>query len=241
MLKKIMMTTCLGLLFFASVLGQEKSAAPVTKPDWPTFPWIAGNPACDSALYQGREVKSIYYKGTNIIVLFDDTGDYLAFLVHVTNQTPNRLVVNPASAFVKIDEPVQTHSILLSIPPDKVAKSLEHQGRWRSIFGAFLGGMATRTSTGTITDAAGNQSTVTLSEPDVAAQRDTQRAIRERADRNEASANIIREIGLKANTVFPNTYLVGWIFFEKKKFASLTVNVFTGAAMYQFPFKKQAH
>jgi hypothetical protein len=203
---------------------------------WPTLTWRPDHPQCDAAILDGHEVKGIRFKGTDIIVVLDDTGDYLAFLVSVVNRNDYRLIVNPASASARIQAPKP--SLLLSIPADKVAKSMEHQGRWKSMLGVFFAGMATRQTTGTITDQFGNQSSVTLSEPDTSAQRNAQRAAAERANRNRSAAEIIREIGLRANTVFPNTSLSGWIFFEKKKFTSLTVSIFTGEAVFELPFTK---
>ncbi len=184
----------------------------------------------------GREVKALRYNGTIVSVVLDDSGDYLAFLVAVYSGSPHRLVVNPASAFVRIQQPKP--NLLLTIPSEKVAKSMEKRRRWRSMLASFLAGMATRTSSGTITDEYGNQSTVTLSESDKIAQRNAREADVERRARNQTSAEIIREIGLRSNTVFPKSKLMGWIFFEKKKFTSLSVGVFTGEAMFEFPFRK---
>ncbi len=237
MLKKPLILVTLFLLLAGSIASQEKSADPEPKsPDWPTIKWHQTGPDFDSALLEGREVKASRFEGTSIAVLMDDTGDYLAFLVSVQNKSTSRIIINPASAFVRIESPKS--GLLLTIPADKVARSMEKQGRWRNMLGLFFAGMATRSSTGTITDEYGNRSTVTLSEPDRVAQQNAQNAIRERNIRNQTSASIIRDIGLRANTVFPNTELTGWMFFEKKKFTSLTVGVFTGRAMYEFPFAK---
>jgi hypothetical protein len=208
------------------------------KPDWPTITWKPGAPGTDLVLMQGHEVKTFTHaNGTMIAVLLNDDGRYLAFLVFVVNKSPQRFVVNPVSFFAKIETPKPM--LLLAIPVEKVAKSTESEGRWRSTLGMFLSGMATRQTTGTITDQQGNQSTVTLAEPNTQAQSAAQRNARERSADNRSRADIMRDIGLRANTVFPQTSLAGWVFFEKKKFTSLTIGVFTGLAMYEFPFTKR--
>lgn len=205
-------------------------------PTWPTVKWQPIGGDFDSALLEGREVKASRFENVSVAVLMDDSGDYLAFLVSVTNKAPHRLIVNPASAFARVETPKS--ELLLTIPADKVAKAMEKRGRWKNALGLFFAGMAARTTSGTITDSSGNQSTVTLTEPNGAAQRSAQQTMRDRQSANRNSADIIREIGLRANTVFPNTDLIGWVFFEKKKFTSLTIGVFTGRAMYEFPFSK---
>jgi hypothetical protein len=214
------------------------SQAQTPKPEWPTLTWKAGTPYSDFMLMQGREVKSIAHdNGTAVVVAMDDDGKYLAFLVYIVNKSPQRFIVNPAACFARIEAPRQF--FLLTIPVEKVAKSIENEGRWRSALGLFLAGMAQHQTTGTVTDSYGNQSTVTLTEQDRRASQNAQRAARERSANNQSRASIIRDIGLRSNTVFPDTELVGWIFFEKKKFTSLTVGIFTGLAMYEFPFTKK--
>jgi hypothetical protein len=220
----------LPVLLLFSFTAHAQTAA------WPTVKWQSVGPEFDSALLEGREVKAARFDNTTVAVLMDDSGDYLAFLVNIQNKSTHRIIVNPGSASVKIQTP--SPQLLLTIPADKVAKAMEHSGRWRNVLGAFFAGMARQTSTGSITDQYGNQSTVTLSEPDYAAQQNARMAARGRNRVNQNSAAIIRDIGLRANTVFPNTDLIGWVFFEKKKFASLTVSIFTGQAMYEFPFTK---
>jgi hypothetical protein len=187
---------------------------------------------------QGYEVKTITHdNGTMIAVSLNDDGKYLAFLVLIVNKSPQRFVVDPAAFFAKIETPKPF--FLITIPADKVAKSMESEGRWRSAMSLFLAGMATRQTTGTVTDQTGNQSSITLTEPDRQAQRNAQQSVRDRNVANQAASNTIRDIGLRANTVFPETSLLGWVFFEKKKFNSLTIGVFTGLAMYEFPFTKK--
>lgn len=212
--------------------------------------------SCDSFISDGVSVKIVKVNELVVALIVGDDGDYMIGETTIINNTTNRILIDPshASLFIWKDGDTKKNPERFgSIPGEKIASKIKRRIAWANALGAFGAGLQTQTttvdssSTGTFsanrndgasvngTFAANSQATITS--PNVQAQ--VNEAIRARQRNNEAASagSFYTSNGLKANTIFPNTTVGGYIYFPRKKaqFAIMTIEV--GDILFDFAFK----
>jgi outer membrane murein-binding lipoprotein Lpp len=229
--------TLLLLLILCPAMFAQAVSADKIKIQAKKVTWKAGTPYSDSQMMQGREVKSISANGLSVAIITDDSLGYHAVLVVVDNKYGKRVTVDPNNFQMYTLKPKE--QILSPLEPEKVAHSIEKQARWKNILGAFLAGMATRRSVGTIRDSqTGDSAEITITSPDYAAQRSAINAARERNARNQERATTIRDISLLANTIPDGESITGWVFFDKKSSTQSGIIINVDDITFVFPDNK---
>jgi hypothetical protein len=225
------------VLFFGcapSVSAQQAKPAPVT------VRWQVGAPGMDAFVIEGHEAKLIEYQGVTVGMLVEGSGHYLEVLVFVANHTPERVFITPSTCAVLIEKPKP--EMLLSLDPEQAARALERRGRWAEMLSAFAAGLATRQTAAVVRDDRGNTvGSVVVTQPDYAAQQRSRDAINAHRADNANAANYVRDVSLKANTLFSGQTMNGWVFFKNKKYTSAIVRILipgTPSTVYEFPFEK---
>lgn len=212
--------------------------------------------SCDSFISDGASVKIVKVNDLIVAVIIGDDGDYLIGEVTVINNTKNRILIDPghSSLFIwKDGDTKKEPERFSSIPGEKIASKIKNRIAWANALGAIGAGMQTQTTTvetnssGTFsanrsdgvsasgTYTANSQSTVTS--PNTQAQVNEAMRARQRSNEANSAGGFYVANGLKANTVFPNTTVGGYIYFSRKKaqFAIFTIEV--GDTLFDFAFK----
>lgn len=138
-----------------------------------------------------------------------------------------------------------------SLPPEKIAKKLQSRAKWGNFFRSFAAGMSQTTATsqtsdnvsvygsGGVTNGTYN-STTTTTGPDAAASRAAAKRNSEATARAVAGAAAgaagVMEAALKANTVFPKTYVSGLVYFPRKKTQANILYLIIDGTAYTFLF-----
>lgn len=124
-------------------------------------------PACDSIISDGAAVRSISYKGTFLAVSFVDNGRYVVADVFVTNDSGERMLVDPRHwviAHYNSEQDFLDRKTPLAkgpaIDPSDVAQKIVSRIRWANALSAAGAGM--QTQTGTVTTNTGASGTVTM-------------------------------------------------------------------------------
>lgn len=230
------LTLLLALILFITVVPaySQKRALP----DMPTkrFTWQESEPYADSFLSDGATIRVIRNGGLTVAVVCYDYRQYLACEVSVLNDTDKRIDVIPENFFLAGVYDKGKADYVYSLPPTKLAKKIEGRVKWGNFFRTFAAGMATTTSTSTVTgDLDG---TIKTTAPNLAAQRNAAIANQQAADSARQKAGWIIQDALLANTIFPKRHLSGMVYFERKKFETAFFNMIIDGTAYSFGFNR---
>ncbi|SRR5258707_1276690 len=172
-----------------------------------------------------------------VAMAFEDTGDYLAAYVYISNVGKDRLNINPADfrlAYWKNKEAFLAHKVGAlseSVSPESIAAKYKSHASLEAFFVRLAGGMATKTVTtqerGTVTVTGTNGSaatgdysgTSTTTIPDQQARISAGIRSKEILDNANHDAGSIARTALSGNTLFPGQHAGGWVYFQRKKFA----------------------
>lgn len=170
-----------------------------------------------------------------IVVSFNIDKNFIVAFAAFLNHTEKPITIYPEHFQIKMSAPV--NKVYNALDTETVAKKIKNQGRWRSILAAGLAGMATRQSTGTITDNRGNTATVIITEPDHAAQRNARRSREAREVANQTKADKADKWALKTHTLFKGETVDGAVFFKREKLAPGMILSFTiGDTIFEIPY-----
>jgi hypothetical protein len=202
-----------------------------------TLRWTPGTAYSDNFIVQGHEVIVLTERGIAVYALMDQSFNKFAFLLRVDNYSGSRLLVDPNACSFELTQPKDLS--VASLDPDRFARSLEKRGRWKSVLGLALAGLATRQSTIYASDSYGNSVTATITEPDYEARRNAQAAVLDRNAKNQRDADYVRTVSLKSNTLFNEHIITGWIYFERKNFEKGVLTCHFGDTIYELPFQRR--
>lgn len=214
------------LLISFSALAQKRELPPEPKQ---AFQWKKGAPYADEILADGDAIRIIKNGGITIAVTGYDTGDFLLNEVTIVNETGERFNVKPEDFFIAYEDNKGKTGYMYSLAPEKVAGKYKSRAKWGNFFRSFAAGLASTTITtqesgtvniysndGSATGTYTGSSTTTL--PNRSAQRAAANANAQATADANAKADMIISTTLKANTVFPQTYISGRVYFERKKY-----------------------
>lgn len=229
------------LLILASAAGaQERPLPPMPAK---VLDWKATAPYADQFISDGDTIRLIRQDGVTVAIFGYTSGDYLIAEVTVANGTESRATVKPEDFFITYWDEKKKFGYVYSLPPEKIANKLRSRAKWGNFFRSFAAGMAqtTTTETGSVSvygtggSASGTYSGTTTS-PDRAGQARAAEANRRTSVAADARAADIISSALKANTVFPKTYVSGLVYFPRKKFQLGVLYLIIDGTGYTFAF-----
>jgi hypothetical protein len=94
---------------------------------------------------------------------------------------------------------------------------MEKSGQWQGFFSAMAAGMATKQTTGTVSDNRGNTADVVVTERDESAVRNARNARQNRQASNAVKASRVRDLSLPLHTLFKDKTVEGLVFFKKRR------------------------
>lgn len=209
---------------------EQESAASEKRIALTPYVWTANGKYSDSWIQDGRKYYALHFpSGLNLAVSVGQWDQFIDTWVMVDNRSSDgrRFEISPGRITIAIVRPKV--SLLLPLDGDEIGRKIGNGARWRAALVAGLGGMATRTDRvqsegtfdGTANDAGrstrvsgtySGQSTVTG--PDTDAQERSQRRAREIRTAAAGKAEAVKRTGLRANTVFPNASINGFVYFK---------------------------
>lgn len=209
--------------------------------------WKSGAAFADDFISDGATIRVIRDGGVTVAVFGYLDGGRVVAEVTVANETDRRVTVKPADFFITYWDKAGKMGHEFSLPPAKVADKLRGRAKWGNFFRAFAAGMAQTTSTSEssgsvyVTGAGGAargtySGATTTTAPDAAAQRRAAEANRAASASANADAEQVLDRALRANTLFPKTYVSGLVYFEKRKFEQSLLYVMVDGTAYTFAF-----
>lgn len=238
---KNVLSLCLLLCLAVVTLCQQPAPVPAK-----TLTWKPKADYADSFISDGATIRLIHDQGLTIAVFGYHQDDYLVTEVTVANGSNERMDVIPASFIMELyDDKHQRITYAQPIAPAKVAGKYRGRAKWGNFFRAFAAGMAqsTATTTGAVSlygngQTANGTYTATTTSPNTGAQRAAIAASQQATAEAEARAVDVLDTALFANTLFPQTYISGLVYFPHKKADMSVVYVIVNGVGYSFPFGK---
>ena len=186
--------------------------------------------------------------GVIIAVSGYDAKDHLVCEVSVVNQTDRRINVLPNDFYLTFRDKRGKFGYEFPLPAEKLPKKYQSRAKRGNFFRAFAAGMATTTyetsEAGTFNVSGSNGASATgiyngtsrTTVPSVSATRNAAEANRRvTGAANEKGAALINA-SLRANTLFPKTYMSGMVYFERKKSQVSILYVMVDGIGYLFNF-----
>lgn len=199
--------------------------------------WSGTDGCCLNYLKDGVLITEYYDDrlGYSISLHPDKDKKYLFVLIVMQSYSDTPFTVYPENFHLRMTEPVNKTYAALS--PDDVMKEINKRGQWRMGIAAALSGVATRQTTGTVTDSQGNTADVRISEPDYEGQNRTANQAADKQANNAARAAVVQNSALRANTVRKDQIIGGVVFFKKDKLAPGFILSFTiDNTTYEIPY-----
>lgn len=201
-----------------------------------TIEWQPTGEKFDRIVSDGRPIRIIKNESLIIAVYLNDDSDYYIAEVTVFNDSAERFDLDPMTFAVLLRDKKGKEIYLAPIPPSKIAGKYKSRAKWGTFFRSLS--LSTTTSqsnergnvavynngqmaTGTYS------STTTTTAPNVVARQAANEANRRAFEDAAVNAEIIMSTSMKANTVFPQTYISGLVYFPRKKFTegALFINI----------------
>lgn len=214
--------------------------------------WRDHGAGCNSEYRDGRLVKTIEAAGMVVTVTLMDTGWKYRTDIHIVNQTAERLNIHPSEfRLFKIQN--EKSQELKYQDAFRLAKGIENTARRRAAYSAFCNGLsemgaAMQTTTSTIYGSYGGYTTVTT--PDhtarlLARHRTESDNLRQQGQVASAysTADDLRRVALKSNTLNPGSEITGAVFFERSRGrkGTLVLEAPIGSRAFRFDYDiKQA-
>jgi hypothetical protein len=209
-------------------------AKPAPTPPAKYITWHKDCPVCDDYVANDERIRLIRNGGLTVAVALSDDGRNFVVEVAVINGTDARVLVDPAQTLFVIRDG-EKEQLAYRVTPEHVAGKIKGRANWGNFFRSLSASMATRTATSQsetngsvyVTGTGGsanstfNANTTTTRSPDYAARREAAIANRAAVDEADARARAVLDSALRANTLFPNRYITGAVYFERKKFHKL--------------------
>lgn len=206
--------------------------------------WKSNDPCCRDFMHQGSLVTSFRSETVNYTVSLHPDIDkkyIVALIVFGSNDTA--YTVDPQTFIMTVEG-----KSYLSLHYEDVAKDMEKRRKTLRTLRGIFGGMATRTIesdstfSGTVAGSDGSsarvtgESTTTSRVPDYAARESVrQRNAAEKAS-NLSRANSVRQLALKAHTLFPQETVMGLVFFRKVGGPGAILSFKIGDTVYEVPY-----
>jgi hypothetical protein len=223
--------------------------APAQKRELPAPPprvihWTHDDPRCDEVLSDGDRIRIIRDGDLAVAAVGYDAGGYTVVEVTVANSAERRVNVIPEDFLLTYQDEKGRYGYEYSLPPEKVAGKFKRRAKWGNFFRTLAAGMAqtTTTESGSVSiHGPGGVATGTYSGTTTRPDARSQTAARERSARateeaEEKSARLI-DSALKANTLFRNTYVFGFVYFERSKYSAASLNMIIDGTLYSFAFR----
>lgn len=217
--------------------------------------------ACGSqTLMNGFTIKRTKANGIILDVLMADTGQMIIAIVAVTNQTAQRFDVLPQAVSLQMIQPKD--KVLKYEDPDALGRKIEKRASGNAMLGVLAAAFATRSTTSqssvsgfgmgnlSTTDSRGNltmgtyngtysgSATATTTQPDYQLRALVLSRSQARIERSAREAQAIRQVALRANTLEPQGFLIGAIYFERdKKAKEVRLRIPVGGYVMEFPFE----
>ena len=224
------------------------SSAPTPLP--PSFSrWRENAPDSDAFYVDGLRIETLQVNGIEVRATVSDTDSYMRVDLVVFNRTPGRVDVIPEKANLQVFQP--RFKELAYKSPAQLSTSIRHRAAWASILAA-MGSFRTKTITSTTygsgsVDIAGaggfatgtysGSSTTTTTVPDEAARAESIAQVAAIEQRRDNAIQAVRDITLRANTLFPGQQISGAMFFEREKnHTSMVLSVPLAGRTFQFIF-----
>lgn len=188
---------------------------------------------CDKIVIEG--VTYYAFEGEDADVMFSFTREGKLYRMTAGVIANKRIDFDPAQAMIAVYK-VKTDKMpteIFALSPEAAAKKADGNRVFKNIMTGMLAGMSRRTVTensttngtvtvnsndGTVATGTYNgQTTTEKSEPNPAAQQQARQTIDERNRNGAETKNNILGSALRANTIFPDKYVFGEIFFEPAK------------------------
>ncbi len=240
----VVLVAVLFILLSWTTYAQQKQLPPLPEK---LFQWDTKEPYADSFISDGVPIGIIRNAGVTIAVSGYDGKDYLFCEITVLNETDKRVNVFPRDFYLTFKDKNGKFGYVYPLPPEKIAKKYLSRAKWGNFFRTFAAGMATTTTQsvgsgtayvyGSSGSATGVYSgTATTTSPNLAAQRNAAVANDRAVEAANAKGQSVILNSLKANTVFPKTYVSGLVHFERKKFSVGILYIIIDGTAYSFPF-----
>jgi hypothetical protein len=140
---------------------------------------------------------------------------------------------------IKLTTPNAKKPELNILSEKEIQKRINSKLLFGNLFLGFLGGMATETSTVSTTTSSGATATSAIRTPDI--QAEATRAQRGRAQRADAKQATIHQMLLRHETVFPNSWTEGNLFFKHSgRLDQARVTLPIGGRIFDFAFDSSA-
>lgn len=243
-------------LALATLALAQNGTTPQPQPE--RIRWKSNDPFCDQIFVNGASIRIIKHKGLTIATDGQKSKDFFAIQTAVFNDTGQRILVDPAQSwFVVLKEKGKERKANLSdnyapLPPEKIIAKIENRAAWINALRGLGAALSTTSQTvntyntgtvsvyGTGTPVQGTYNgtgTATVTRPNYEAQRQAATANAETAAKAQDEASVIDQTALRANTVFPQTTVAGYIFFPMIKKAEITLFILKiGETYYEFGF-----
>jgi hypothetical protein len=232
------------------VIGPDETISSTTTPLPPQYSrWSENSPDSDAFYVDGLRIETLQVAGIEVRATVSDTDSYMRVDLVVINRTPNRVDLIPEKAYLQIFRP--RFKELAYKSPGQLSASIRHRAAWASFLTA-MSSFQTRTvrsvshdsgsvniagSGGSATAAYSGSSITTTTVPDEAAQARSAAQLAEIEQRSEAALQTVRDITLRANTLFPGQRKSGAMFFQREKIhTSMVLSVPLAGRIFQFVF-----
>ncbi|MDQ3918111.1 MAG: hypothetical protein M3348_06500 [Acidobacteriota bacterium] len=235
----------LALIALACAPARSQQKRPLPPVPDRTLHWEKGQPFADEVLSDGVPIRVINDGDVTIANAYFDHGDYFVMEVTVVNRSAQRFDVHPEDFLIGYRQKDGRQDYVYSLPPEKIASKIESRARWGTAFRSMLAGMAT-TTTQTYESGSVNAvgpggyatgtygGTTATTKPNAATQRRAAEANRAAAQDAEARAQSVIASSMRANTLFPQSYVAGRVYFERKKFEHGNLVMIINGTAYTF-------
>jgi hypothetical protein len=202
--------------------------------------WQEGEPGCDQFVSNGSLVESLTVNGVTVQISLNDTGWKLRANVAIANASSAPIHVEP-SKFI-LDEIGATGRPLFYQDPEQLAKNLTHEALWTE---TTAGPAEFSVSQSSAPVSATNARFKTSSVPSISApnyliqhQYAEDDAVRKQGKQMFINtAQQVRALALKPNTVEPNDKVSGSVWFERgKNPQQLVLRIPIADETFEFPF-----
>lgn len=223
-----------------------------------TIRWSKGAPNTDSAIIDGKEVKSFTADGVTVAVKASEQRvgsaqvhyDKAIVQIVVFNGSERRVEISPDGFSLEMVKP-QLRTLERETA-EHLSKSMNRRAKLAGALGEIGAGMQTTqittngSSRGTISDQRGGSvtyqgtNTSTTTGPDVEARRRAEAQSAVLSDGALRSGAALQDFEIKANTIFPGQQYGGILIFERdKKCEDVLVRVAIDGKVLEFPFAWQ--
>jgi hypothetical protein len=219
--------------------------------------WREGMEGTDRYFRDGKIIESLTVNGLTVSVSLRNTGWRMRSDVVITNNTDQRIDVQPEKFFLEVLGPKPKQLDYES--PEKLTKSINRRAQWAafgiglsredainttasSTSGSFNGGMElhdaySNSARGSLNGSYSGNTTSTTTDPDCQARRKADEDARAALQSAAQASGDLSKIVLRANTIMPTQQISGAVYFERYRGKSpVILKIPLRGAVIEFPF-----